>query len=50
MFNASKTPCPSAPVRCAPMGSPVDKFPEIASPIRNYTSAANKQMFSTAVI
>ena len=37
-----KTPCPGAPVRCAPVDSPVDKFPEIATPVPNYASPANK--------
>ena len=36
------TPCPSAPVRCAPVASPVDKFSEIATPVPNYASPANK--------
>ena len=36
------TPCPSAPVRCASVGSPVDKFAEVVSPVPNYTSPANK--------
>ena len=31
------TPCPSAPVT-----SPVDKFAEIGSPVRNHASLANK--------
>ena len=36
------TPCPSAPVRYAPVGSPVDKSSEIATPVTNYASPANK--------
>ena len=36
------TPCPSASVRCTPVASPVDKFPDIAIPVPNYASSANK--------
>ena len=36
------TPCPSAPVRCAPLASLVDNFAEITSSIPNYASPANK--------
>ena len=32
------THCPSAPVRCAPVASPVNKFAEIASPVPSYAS------------
>ena len=35
------TPCPSAPVGCVPVASPVDKFTEIFSPVPNYASPAN---------
>ena len=38
------TPCPSAPVKCAPVASPVNKFAEIVSPDPNYASSANKWM------
>ena len=41
-FLHTITPCPSAPVRCAPVASPVNKFAEIGSPIPNYDSPANK--------
>ena len=44
------TPCPSAPVRCALVASPVSKFAEIAFPVANYASPANKYMFSTPII
>ena len=33
---SKKTPCPSAPARCAPVASPVNKFSGIASPVPNY--------------
>ena len=36
------TPCPSAPVKCAPVASPVNKFAEMVSPDPNYASSANK--------
>ena len=37
-----KTPYPSAPVRCALLASPVDKFAEIVSQVPNYASPPNK--------
>ena len=36
------TPRPSAPVKCALVASPVDKFAEIVSPVPNYASPDNK--------
>ena len=36
---ALETPCPSASVRCTPVGSLVDK---IVSPVPNYASPVNK--------
>ena len=42
IFINSNTTCPSAPVRCTPVASPVDKFSEIATLVTNYTSPANK--------
>ena len=36
------TLCPSAPVRCAPVVSPVNEFEEIASLVPNNASPANK--------
>ena len=39
---ALKAPCPSAPVRCASLASPVNKFAEIASLVSNYPSPAIK--------
>ena len=36
------TPCPSSPVRFAPVASPVDHFAEIFSAVPNYSSPANK--------
>ena len=36
------TPGPSAPVRCAPVAFPINKFAEIASPTPNYASPLNK--------
>ena len=36
------TPCPSAPVRYAPVAYPVDNFAEFATPVPNYSSPANK--------
>ena len=36
------TPCPSAPVTCAPVASPVDYLTEIGSAVPNYTSLANE--------
>ena len=39
---ALETPCPSVSVRCTPVGSPVDKFAEIVSPVPNYASPAIK--------
>lgn len=41
-LQMSKTPCPSAPVGCAPVASPVDNFAEGASLIPNHASPANK--------
>ena len=41
---ALETPCPSASVRCTPVGSPVDKFAEIVSPVPNYASPTNKRI------
>ena len=38
------TPCPSTPVRCAPVTSSIDKFAEIDSPVPNYASEANKRI------
>ena len=35
------TPCLSAPVRCSPVASAVDKFNEIVSPVPNYASPTN---------
>ena len=50
-YSAFQTICPSVPVRCAPVVSPVDKFDEIASPVTNYASSANKWIkFSTPII
>ena len=40
--TAEKTPCPSAPVRWAPVAYPVNKFAEIDSPVPNYASPAYK--------
>ena len=37
-----QVPCPSSPVRCAAVASPVDNFAEITSPVRNYASPVNK--------
>ena len=36
------TPCPSAPARRAPVASPFSKFAEIAYPVPNHASPANK--------
>ena len=41
-LQLSDTLCPSAPVRCAPVASLVDKFTEIASPVQNYDSPAKE--------
>ena len=42
------TPCPSAPVRYAPVASPVNKFPETVSSFPKYPSQVNKwKSFST---
>ena len=38
------TPCPSALMRCAPVASPVDKLPEIATPVLNYVCPVNKRI------
>ena len=38
----SEKPCPSAPVRCVPVVSPVVKFAEIFSPVPSYASPANE--------
>ena len=37
-----QVPCPSSPVRCAAVASPVDNFAEITSPVRYYASPVNK--------
>ena len=44
IFSQNLTPCPSAPVKCAPVASPVDKFAEIAAPVPNYASSFNKSI------
>ena len=41
-FHSTKTPCSSAPARCAPVVSPVDNYAESASPVPNYASRTNK--------
>ena len=35
-------PCPSVPMRCTPVASPVNKFSEIVSPVPNYAFLVNK--------
>ena len=42
IFINSNTPCPSAPLKCTPVASPVDEFSEIATLVTNYTYPANK--------
>ena len=45
------TPCPSAPVRCAPVSSLVDSFVQSASTVPNYASPANRcKSFFTQVV
>ena len=39
-----QTPCPSAPVICAPVASTVDKFPEMATLDPNHASPVNKRI------
>ena len=43
LYPSIATLCPSAPVRCAPLASPVDDFAESVYPVSNYASPANKQ-------
>ena len=42
MITYTNTSYPSSPVRCTPVTSSVDKFAEIAFPVPNYASPANK--------